>query len=114
MTSANVTFSRPAGAVEMMLTIDSRFVALSPSQESIARELLIHGVTELTIESKFSTGLPTSAETIRLAASVPFTELMAALKLIAACASMDELPIRPYPERRTRPRPERLNVGAGL
>jgi hypothetical protein len=87
MKSANVTFSRADGAVEMTLEIDGKHIAKSTSQESIALELQIHEVGHLNIEDKFSTDLPTSADTLALASAVAFSELMAALKLVAACSS---------------------------
>jgi hypothetical protein len=87
MKSANVTFSRVAGVVEMTLEIDGQRIASSTSQESIALELQIHEVGHLSIEGKFSTDLPTSAETLAQASEVAFSELMPALRLVAACST---------------------------
>ncbi|MYN24867.1 hypothetical protein [Duganella levis] len=87
MKTAHVTFSRDTGAVEMTLQINGRQVARSSSQESIALELQIHEVGVLDIEGKFSTELPTSAESLVLASKIGFSELMPALKLVAACST---------------------------
>lgn len=105
---ASVTFARTDGIIEMILRIDGEEVFRSASQESIARELQIYGAKQLTIEDKFSTELPTSSKTLSEAASVPFSELMAALKLLAACASSGEPSAMPFPERRAKPRVEKF------
>lgn len=105
---ANVSFSRVAGTVEMVLRIGDTTVTRSPSQESIARELQIHGVTKLTLENKFTIELPTSPKTLVAAGSIPFTELMTALKLLAACAYTGEPYMMPSPERRAIPRAKKL------
>nr|WP_315253364.1 hypothetical protein [uncultured Duganella sp.] len=114
MESADVTFSRTGEAVEMTLLIDGIAVANSRSQESIARELQIRAVRFLTIEDLFSTELPTSEKTLSLATDVGFSEQMAAMKLIAACSSMGEVPTFSFRERRAVPRAEgylRAEVG---
>lgn len=106
MHHAEVEFARHAGVVAMTLKVDGKVVAESTSQESIARELQIRGVRHLTIDGKFSTELPTVEKTLSIAAEVEFSELMATLKLIAACASFGEIPAFPFPERRSKMRPE--------
>ncbi|MYN24831.1 hypothetical protein [Duganella levis] len=87
MKTAHVTFSRDTGVVEITLEINGRQVAKCSSQESIALELQIHEVGVLDIEGKFSTELPTSAERLVLASQIAFSELMPALKLVAACSA---------------------------
>ena len=106
MHHAEVEFSRHASVVAMTLIVDGHVVAESASQESIARELQIRGVRHLTIDGKFSTELPTVEKTLSIAGEVAFSELMAALKLIAACASFEETPAFPFPERRLKKRSE--------
>jgi hypothetical protein len=106
MYSAQVVFSRSGDAVEMTLSAQGSVVAHSASQESIARELQIRGTRLLTIDGIFTTEIPTSARTLAQAASHDFPEPMAAMKLIAACSSMGEVAVFPYPERRARPRAE--------
>lgn len=104
MPSAKISFLRMDGIVEMKLSIAGIAIAQSASQESIARELQIHEVNEMTIEGLFSTELPTSPGTLKRASTIGFSEPMAALKLIAACSSMGEVAPFSYPERRARPR----------
>lgn len=113
MSSADVSFQRVDGAVAMELVIDGRFIMHSTSQESIVRELQIHSARELRIDGKFFTELPTTLKTLTAAAEVPFDELMAALKLVAACASIDEVS-RAIPERRAIPRAEKLQANLQL
>ncbi|WP_373987755.1 hypothetical protein [Duganella sp. BuS-21] len=90
----------------MLLSVGGTVVARSHSPESIMLELQIRAVRELWLEDKFSTILPTSPRTLTSAAEVDFAEPMAALKLIAACSAMGEVPTFPMPERRARPRAE--------
>lgn len=114
MDSAEVRFSRIDDAVEMTLLVNGIAVANSSSQESIARELQIRAIRFLTIEELFSTELPTSEKTLSLAAEVKFSEPMTALKLLAACSSMGEVPTFSFRERRAVPRAEshpRAEVG---
>jgi len=107
MSSADVSFARVNDAVVMELSIQGRTVIRTTSQESVVRELQMLGVRELKIEEKFVTELPTSSKCLAAAALVPFGELMAVLKLIAACASIEEIWPLPVPERRTRPQAEK-------
>lgn len=107
MNEARVSFSRVVDNVEMILEIGGEVITRSASQESVARELQIHNARRLSIEGMFSTELPTSPKTLDAAASIPFSELMTALKLLAACASMDEPSTMPFPERRAKPRAEK-------
>lgn len=106
MGSANVSFTRVQGLVEMLLEIDGVTVARTSSTESIVLELQIREVRELQIEGKFSSILPTSEKTLAAAAEIPFTEVMPALRLLAACSFMGEFPTFSYPERRKKPRAE--------
>ncbi|MBY0242398.1 MAG: hypothetical protein K2X55_24095 [Burkholderiaceae bacterium] len=106
MHSAEVSFSRFDTGVEIALSIDGAVVAASSSPESIIRELQIRGVRKLRLENSFVLDLPTSAKTLNLAMEFPFSESMAALKLIAACSDLGEVPTFPYPERRSRPKVE--------
>ncbi len=106
MYSAEVVFSRGQDAVEMALSMDGVVVAQSASQESIARELQIRGARWLTIDGIFTTEIPTSEQTLAVAAVHNFNAPLAVMKLIAACASMGEVAAFPYPERRARPRAE--------
>jgi hypothetical protein len=112
MHAANVTFSCIQGMVEMTLSIDGEVIAKSSSHESIVRELQIHGARYLTIEDTFSSELPTSVGTLKLAADVDFNEKLSALRLIAACSSMGEVASFPYPERRARPKAEMPTRGS--
>lgn len=115
MDSAEITFFRTDEGIEMRLLIGGVEVASSASQESIARELQIRSIRFLHIEEQFSTELPTSEKTLALAADYHFSEPMAALKLIAACASMGEVPTFTYDERRAVPRAEKFSrVAAGV
>lgn len=104
MSSANVSFTRVQGHLEMVLEIDGTTVAHTSSAESMVLELQIRGVREVQIEGKFSTILPTSEKTLVAASEVQFTEAMPALRLLAACSFMGEFPTIPYPERRKKPR----------
>lgn len=104
MSNAEIWFARNEGVVEMTLRIDGSDVASSPSQEHIARELQMRRIRHIGIEGLFETDLPTSERTVKAAAEVSFSEPLAALKLIAACASMGEVAAYPFPERRARPR----------
>ncbi|MYN24843.1 hypothetical protein GTP69_00290 [Duganella sp. CY42W] len=90
----------------MELAIDGHFILRTSSQESVVRELHMHGARELTIDDQFVTELPTTLKALRLAAEIQFDELLAALKLVAACASIEELAPVAKPERRAIPRAE--------
>jgi len=105
MPTAEVTFTRHPEAVTMTLRIDGQRIAESPSQESIAREMQMRQVRTLSIENIFATSLPTSAATLEQAGHVAFSEPMAALKLIAACAAFGDVALFRHPERRGKPRP---------
>ena len=96
MPTAEVTFTRRPEAITITLRIAGQLVAESPSQESIARELQLRQVRTLSIENRYTTQLPTSARTLEQAGQVDFSEPMAALKLIAACAAFGEI-ARKYP-----------------
>lgn len=102
-----VWFARPENAVELTLIKNGNVIAKSASAESIARELQILGARELSIEDKFVTELPTSDRTLKQAAALAFSEPLAALKLIAACAAIGEFAAI-MPERRARPRAEKV------
>ena len=104
MPTVEVLFSRNEGVVEMTLRMNGQDVAASVSQEHIARELQMRRIRHISIDGLFETDLPTSDRTVKAAAEVNFTEPMAALKLIAACASMGEVAAYPFPERRAKPR----------
>src|SRR5471032_1461991 len=104
MPTAEVTFTRHPEAVTMTLRIDGQRIAESPSQESIAREMQMRQVRTLSIENIFATSLPTSAATLEQAGHVAFSEPMAALKLIAACAAFGDVALFRHPERRRKPR----------
>jgi len=104
MPTAEVTFARQPEAVMITLRIDGQVIAESPSQESIARELQLRHVRLLSIESVFETHLPTSERTLKQAARADFSEPMAALKLIAACAAFGEVALFHHPERRGKSR----------
>ncbi len=106
MCTAEVMFSRSQDGIEMALSAGGLLVAQSSSQESIARELQIRGVRCLVIDGVFKTEIPTSQHTLALAAGYEFNEPLAVMKLIAACSSMGEVAVFPYPERRARPRAE--------
>ena len=105
MSNAEIWFARNEGVVEMTLRIDGNDVAASASQEHIARELQMRRIRHLGIDGRFETDLPTSERTVKAAAEVHFNEPLAALKLIAACASMGEVAAYAFPERRAKPRP---------
>ena len=107
MKSAHVSFLRTAGAIEIELSINGQRLIRTRSQESFVRELQIHGVQEIVIEDKFRTELPTSSKSLTAAAMIPFDEPMAAFKLIAACASIEEIAAQPVRERRAVPRAEK-------
>lgn len=102
--SADVSFFRAGDKVEIVLGVDGQELARRASPESIANECQIRGIRFLTIDGLFFAPLPTSEETLALAADVAFSEPMAALKLLAACSAMGETALFPYPERRARPR----------
>lgn len=104
MSNAELVFTRKQGVVEMTLSVQGKVVASSASEESIVRELQIHGIRFLSVDGVFSTDLPTSSRTLKAASEVDFKELMPALKLIAACSAMGEVAAFPFPERRARPR----------
>jgi hypothetical protein len=104
MSKAEVLFARRLDVVEMTLRIDGADVAVSTSQEHIARELQMRRIRHLAIDGLFETDLPTSDRTVKVAAELAFTEPLAALKLIAACAAMGEVAAFPFPERRAKPR----------
>lgn len=106
MKLAHVSFVRIAGSVEIELSIHGQRIIRTHSQESIVRELQMHGVQEIVIEDKFRTELPTSTKSLSIAATIPFDEPMAAFKVIAACASMEEITALPVRERRAIPRAE--------
>jgi hypothetical protein len=105
MSTAEVLFARHGDGVEMTLRINGQDVAASASQEHIARELQMRRIRHIAIDGLFETELPTSDRTVKAASEVNFQEPMAALKLIAACASMGEVAAYPFPERRAKPRP---------
>jgi hypothetical protein len=104
MHTAEVTFTRRPEAVSITLRIAGQVVAESSSQESIARELQLRQLRFLSIEDIFTTDLPTSERTLKQAAKVGFSEPMAAMKLIAACAAFGEVALFPHPERRGKSR----------
>jgi len=104
MPTAEVTFTRRPEAITITLRIAGQLVAESPSQESIARELQLRQVRTLSIENRYTTQLPTSARTLEQAGQVDFSEPMAALKLIAACAAFGDVALFRHPERRRKPR----------
>jgi hypothetical protein len=105
MSIAEVLFARNEDVVEMTLCIHGESVAASVSQEHIARELQMRRIRHIVIDGLFETDLPTSDRTVKAAAEVNFAEPLAALKLIAACASMGEVAAYSFPERRAKPRP---------
>jgi hypothetical protein len=105
MSQAELVFVRKEDVVEMTLRINGHDVASSASQEHIARELQMRRIRHINIDGLFETDLPTSDRTVKAAAEVNFREPMAALKLIAACASMGEVAAYAFPERRAKPRP---------
>lgn len=90
----------------MVLEINGAAVARTSSAESMVLELQIREVRELQIEGKFSTFLPTSEKTLVAATEIPFSEMMPALRLLAACSFMGEVPTFSLPERRKKPRAE--------
>ena len=104
MPNAEIWFARNDGVVEMTLRVDGSDVAVSASQEHIARELQMRRIRHIGIDGLFETDLPTSERTVKAAAEINFSEPLAALKLIAACASMGEVAAYPFPERRAKPR----------
>lgn len=104
MPTAEVTFSRNEGGVEMALRLDGQLALSSASYETIVLELQLRCVRYLTIDGLFSTDLPTSVRTLKQADAIDFPEPLPAMRLLAACASMAERPAFPFPERRAKPR----------
>lgn len=104
MTAAEVTFIRESDSIKLVLAMNGETLITTPIHESVVRELHLRKVRELTIDGRFSTTLPTTRQTLDLAAQVMFDEPMAVLRFIAACAALDHS--TPQPERRKRPRPE--------
>lgn len=107
MSSAIVSFSRTENAVVMELTVDGCFIIRTSSHESIVRELQINNAHRLAIDDNYIIECPTSSKALNIAMEVPFKEPMAALQLIAACASIEEGRLFSKPERRAIPRPEK-------
>lgn len=112
MRTAEVTFSRQDGVPTMTLSVDGGVIAVSASQETIARELQIRALRFLSIDGVYATELPTTEKTLALASEVAFAEPMAALKLIAACSAVGETVGFLFPERRRRPREPVADAGA--
>ncbi|MYN07504.1 hypothetical protein GTP77_09130 [Massilia sp. FT127W] len=111
MHNADISFARVLGVVEMTLCVDGVAVARTASPESVVRELQIRGGRELRLEGGLVLELPTTLKTLDMASGLAWSEPMAALKLIAACCDLGEIPIFSYPERRARPRAEATAIG---
>ncbi|MYM24256.1 hypothetical protein GTP46_16535 [Duganella sp. FT135W] len=102
MPVAEVWFARRDAVVTMTLKMDGAIVLESTSQESIAREMRQRGARHLSIENMYSVTLPATEAALIAADDYAFSESMAALKLIAACAVSEPVPVFAFPERRRR------------
>jgi len=90
MPAAEVRFERIQGVIKMHLRVSGKLALVSSSVESIVSVLQARRVRRLTIDDLFSTALPTVKGTLDLAAQVAFEEELSALRLIAACAAMED------------------------